>query len=82
MNFSAMCYINSRFRFFLTGYLPLGFEFGVEITHPLSEGTSSGLMNMCAQVNRVLYNLLYIQYLLKICPGLRHYNDIFDAIFN
>ncbi|XP_041832546.1 feline leukemia virus subgroup C receptor-related protein 1 isoform X2 [Melanotaenia boesemani] len=35
--------------FFMTGYLPLGFEFGVEITYPESEGTSSGLLNAFAQ---------------------------------
>lgn len=34
----------------MTGYLPLGFEFGVEITYPESEGTSSGLLNASAQV--------------------------------
>lgn len=34
----------------MTGYLPLGFEFGVEITYPESEGTSSGLLNAFAQV--------------------------------
>lgn len=37
-------------RFFMTGYLPLGFEFAVELTYPESEGTSSGLLNMAAQV--------------------------------
>ena len=36
--------------FFMTGYLPLGFEFAVEITYPESEGTSSGLLNAAAQV--------------------------------
>ncbi|XP_031793205.1 feline leukemia virus subgroup C receptor-related protein 1 isoform X3 [Sarcophilus harrisii] len=35
--------------FFMTGYLPLGFEFAVEITYPESEGTSSGLLNASAQ---------------------------------
>jgi len=49
--------------FFLTGYLPLGFEFGVEITHPLSEGTSSGLMNMCAQICAITMIFL-MQYLI------------------
>ncbi|XP_010767762.1 serine/threonine-protein phosphatase 2B catalytic subunit alpha isoform-like [Notothenia coriiceps] len=39
------------FRFFMTGYLPLGFEFGVEITYPESEGTSSGLLNAFSQVS-------------------------------
>lgn len=36
--------------FFMTGYLPLGFEFAVEITYPESEGMSSGLLNTAAQV--------------------------------
>ncbi|KAG8504432.1 Feline leukemia virus subgroup C receptor-related protein 1 [Galemys pyrenaicus] len=36
--------------FFMTGYLPLGFEFAVEITYPEPEGTSSGLLNAAAQV--------------------------------
>lgn len=36
----------------MTGYLPLGFEFAVELTYPESEGTSSGLLNCSAQVGR------------------------------
>lgn len=36
--------------FFMTGYLPLGFEFAAEITYPEAEGTSSGLLNASAQV--------------------------------
>ena len=35
----------------MTGYLPLGFEFAVELTYPESEGTSSGLLNSSAQVS-------------------------------
>ena len=34
----------------MTGYLPLGFEFAVELTYPESEGISSGLLNVSAQV--------------------------------
>jgi len=41
---------NSGSRFFMTGYLPVGFEFAAEITYPESEGTSSGLLNASAQV--------------------------------
>ena len=37
-------------RFFMTGYLPVGFEFAAELTFPESEGTSSGLLNASAQV--------------------------------
>ncbi|XP_064617494.1 heme transporter FLVCR2-like isoform X2 [Liolophura sinensis] len=35
--------------FFMTGYLPVGFEFAAEITYPEPEGTSSGLLNASAQ---------------------------------
>lgn len=35
----------------MTGYLPLGFEFAAELTYPESEGTSSGLLNVSAQVS-------------------------------
>lgn len=48
-----MSHVKSPFvfeRFFMTGYLPIGFEFGVEITYPEPEGTSSGLLNAFAQV--------------------------------
>lgn len=43
--------------FFMTGYLPLGFEFAAEITFPESEGTSSGLLNASAQVFGILCTL-------------------------
>lgn len=36
-------------RFFMTGYLPVGFEFAAELTYPEAEGTSSGLLNASAQ---------------------------------
>ena len=39
-------------RFFMTGYLPVGFEFAAEITYPEPEGTSSGLLNASAQVQQ------------------------------
>ncbi|XP_054474586.1 feline leukemia virus subgroup C receptor-related protein 1 [Anoplopoma fimbria] len=44
--------------FFMTGYLPLGFEFGVEITYPESEGTSSGLLNAFAQMFGIIFTLI------------------------
>ncbi|XP_032322341.1 feline leukemia virus subgroup C receptor-related protein 1 isoform X2 [Camelus ferus] len=43
--------------FFMTGYLPLGFEFAVEITYPESEGTSSGLLNAAAQIFGIFFTL-------------------------
>lgn len=58
----------------MTGYLPLGFEFAVELTYPESEGTSSGLLNCSAQVGdsplgasaafRLLVNQIEIRFLL------------------
>ncbi|XP_041950960.1 feline leukemia virus subgroup C receptor-related protein 1 [Alosa sapidissima] len=44
--------------FFMTGYLPIGFEFGVEITYPESEATSSGLLNACAQIFGITFTLI------------------------
>ncbi|XP_005986602.1 heme transporter FLVCR2 isoform X7 [Latimeria chalumnae] len=43
--------------FFMTGYLPLGFEYAVELTYPESEGTSSGLLNVSAQVFGIIFTL-------------------------
>lgn len=43
--------------FFMTGYLPLGFEFAVELTYPESEGVSSGLLNVSAQVFGIIFTI-------------------------
>jgi FLVCR family feline leukemia virus subgroup C receptor-related protein len=40
--------------FFMTGYLPIGFEFAAELTFPQPEGTSAGLLNASAQVRSCL----------------------------
>lgn len=44
--------------FFLTGYLPLGFELAVELTYPEPEGTSAGLLNVSAQVFGIIFTEL------------------------
>ncbi|EPY74398.1 feline leukemia virus subgroup C receptor-related protein 1 [Camelus ferus] len=49
--------------FFMTGYLPLGFEFAVEITYPESEGTSSGLLNAAAQLKYNQFTVCYYKIL-------------------
>lgn len=36
--------------FFMTGYLPLGFEYAAEITYPHPANTPAGLLNLSAQV--------------------------------
>lgn len=41
--------------FFMTGYLPIGFEFAAEVSFPEPEGTSAGLLNASAQVKRILF---------------------------
>ncbi|CAF0883618.1 unnamed protein product [Didymodactylos carnosus] len=36
--------------FFMTGYLPVGFEYGVEITYPQNEAISGSLLNVASQI--------------------------------
>ncbi|XP_076823376.1 choline/ethanolamine transporter flvcr2a-like [Clavelina lepadiformis] len=43
--------------FTMTGYLPIGFEFAAEITFPVSEGSSSGLLNASAQIFGILFTI-------------------------
>jgi len=45
--------------FFMTGYLPVGFELAAEVTYPEPEGSSCGLLNSSAQVFGIIYT--YIQ---------------------
>lgn len=45
--------------FFMTGYLPVGFELAAEVTYPEPEGSSCGLLNTSAQIFGILYT--YIQ---------------------
>jgi hypothetical protein len=40
----------------MTGYLPVGFEYGVEITYPENEAISGSLLNVSAQVNKLSTN--------------------------
>ncbi|EFO25829.2 hypothetical protein LOAG_02657 [Loa loa] len=53
VNIAQMWYIYASsilLGFFMTGYLPIGFEFASELTFPVAEGTASGLLNASAQV--------------------------------
>ena len=43
--------VSGLLGFFMTGYLPIGFEFAAEISYPNPEGTSAGLLNGAAQVS-------------------------------
>lgn len=49
------------FRFFMTGYLPVGFEFAAELTYPEPEGTSAGLLNAAAQIFGISFTMLYAE---------------------
>ncbi|XP_071791364.1 choline/ethanolamine transporter flvcr2a-like isoform X1 [Asterias amurensis] len=49
--------ISAFLGFFMTGYLPLGFEFAAELTHPEPEGTSSGMLNASAQTFGIVFTL-------------------------
>ncbi|KHN83889.1 putative MFS-type transporter C09D4.1 [Toxocara canis] len=42
----------------MTGSLPIGFEFAAELTFPIAEGTTSGLLNASAQVFGVLMTMI------------------------
>ena len=65
--------------FFMTGYLPVGFDFGVEITYPESEGTSSGLLNASAQVFGIACTLMS-ERILTLVKDDRIANGILAAI--
>ncbi|XP_063221494.1 heme transporter FLVCR2-like [Bacillus rossius redtenbacheri] len=45
--------------FFMTGFLPVGFELAAELTYPEPEGTSSGLLNGSVQVFAIAMTLGY-----------------------
>ncbi|KAE8749600.1 hypothetical protein FOCC_FOCC003588 [Frankliniella occidentalis] len=45
--------------FFMTGYLPVGFEFAAELTYPEPEGTSAGLLNAAVQMFGILFTMFY-----------------------
>ncbi|XP_065341814.1 heme transporter FLVCR1 isoform X2 [Cloeon dipterum] len=49
----------SALGFFMTGYLPVGFEFGAELTYPEAEGTTAGILNAFAQIFGVVFTLIY-----------------------
>uniref|UniRef100_A0AAG5DGP2 Choline/ethanolamine transporter FLVCR1 n=1 Tax=Anopheles atroparvus TaxID=41427 RepID=A0AAG5DGP2_ANOAO len=60
----AVVYVTSTLLgFFMTGYLPVGFEFAAELTYPEPEGTSTGLLNAAAQVFGITFTMLYSELL-------------------
>ncbi|XP_059476348.1 heme transporter FLVCR1 isoform X2 [Neocloeon triangulifer] len=58
----AIVYVTAAaLGFFMTGYLPVGFEFGAELTYPEAEGTSAGILNAFAQIFGVVFTIIYGQ---------------------
>lgn len=47
-------FVSAVLGFFMTGYLPIGFEFAAELSYPNPEGSSAGLLNAAAQVCSVI----------------------------
>ncbi|CAF1157587.1 unnamed protein product [Didymodactylos carnosus] len=45
---------SKAYNFFMTGYLPIGFEYGVEITYPQNEAISGSLLNIAAQISGIV----------------------------
>jgi FLVCR family feline leukemia virus subgroup C receptor-related protein len=43
-----MCFIFTRF--FMIGYLAIGFEFAAELTYPIPEGISSGVLMVASEI--------------------------------
>ncbi|XP_037046859.1 feline leukemia virus subgroup C receptor-related protein 2 [Bradysia coprophila] len=60
---SVVYVTSSLLGFFMTGYLPVGFEFAAELTYPEPEGTSSGILNAACQVFGITFTILYAELL-------------------
>lgn len=43
----------------MTGYLPVGYELAIELTYPIPEGTSSGLLNGGTQLIGFILTSIY-----------------------
>jgi hypothetical protein len=43
------------FGFFLLSSGPIGFQYGAEITYPISEGTSNGFLILMGQASGILF---------------------------
>ena len=50
INVNLLYFTISLLGFFMTGYLPVGFELAAELTYPEPEGLSTGLLNTSAQI--------------------------------
>jgi len=63
--------------FFMTGYLPIGFEFAAEMTFPSAEATSAGVLNFAAQAFG--YGMTWVS--LQLAKGDDHWSCTKNQIF-
>jgi FLVCR family MFS transporter 7 len=54
-NYSILLLSGAMLGFFLLSSGPIGFQYGAEITHPASEGSSNGLLLMMGQVSGIAF---------------------------
>ncbi len=54
-NYFMVLLSGMAFGFFLLSSGPIGFQYGAEITYPISEGTSNGFLLMAGQISGILF---------------------------
>ncbi|XP_024085056.1 feline leukemia virus subgroup C receptor-related protein 2 isoform X2 [Cimex lectularius] len=60
LGYIIIVYVTAGFLgFFMTGYLPVGFELAAELTYPEPEGTSVGILNGFCQIFGILFTIGY-----------------------
>ena len=54
-NYTVLLASGMAFGFFLLSSGPIGFQYGAEITYPISEGTSNGFLLLVGQISGILF---------------------------
>lgn len=54
-NYFLLLVSGAAFGFFLLSSGPIGFQYGAEITYPVSEGTSNGFLLLAGQISGILF---------------------------
>jgi sugar phosphate permease len=54
-NYMLVLISGMAFGFFLLSSGPIGFQYGAEITYPVSEGTSNGFLMLAGQISGILF---------------------------
>lgn len=54
-NYPLLLFSGAVFGFFLLSSGPIGFQYGAEVTHPVSEGTSNGFLLLMGQVSGIAF---------------------------